>query len=482
MVLVLFTTFYVQAEPIKNECINAELMKKDAEELYKKLKRAHYDLFVNIPQKRMDQYYVDLIESISGCLDKDMFSIILQKFVSKGQVAHARIELPRHLYIEYQDNQGTFFPLGVKSDGRKLWVIQNFSGNSDIKVGDEIISINGAPTITVLNQLRSYLSADTDRMFGGFMEFYFAMLMWFEYGTVTNYVLEINDNGTIKKHKANAITIEQRNNRAKKEEKVLQLDWQRVSEMKNGHIGYLRSGPFFNTVSNAEDMWDNTAFKKFIDQAFQSFTEQKAQAILIDLRDNPGGDNSFSDLMMQWIADKPFKFASTFNVKVSDEFKASNESRLATSKAHQKNKDNTSAQYKKAYDKKQAGIYFEHKLPTNNPGNKRVNIPVFMLINRHSYSNAVFVAAMAQDYHFATILGEETSDLATTYGAMEHFNLTNSGIIVGFPKAFIVRPNGDQTIRGVVPDYIIETPLIESENDPVLNEAINFIEREVKNN
>lgn len=65
---------------------------------------------------------------------------------------------------------------------------------------------------------------------------------------------------------------------------------------------------------------------------------------------------------------------------------------------------------------------------------------------------------------------------------MEHFNLTNSGIIVGFPKAFIVRPNGDQTIRGVVPDYIIETPLIESENDSVLNEAINFIEREVKNN
>jgi C-terminal processing protease CtpA/Prc len=82
------------------------------------------------------------------------------------------------------------------------------------------------------------------------------------------------------------------------------------------------------------------------------------------------------------------------------------------------------------------------------------------------------VAALAQDAKFATILGEETSDLATTYGAMEQFTLPRTSIEVGFPKAHIVRPSGDTAARGVVPDIAIPTPLLESKDDPVLRRAV----------
>ncbi len=97
---------------------------------------------------------------------------------------------------------------------------------------------------------------------------------------------------------------------------------------------------------------------------------------------------------------------------------------------------------------------------------------VYVLINRHSYSNAVQVAAMSQDYGFAMIVGEETSDLATTIGAMEQFTLSRTGITVGFPKAEIIRVNGDTSARGVVPDIVIDTPVIESTSDVVLQRAL----------
>jgi C-terminal processing protease CtpA/Prc len=100
---------------------------------------------------------------------------------------------------------------------------------------------------------------------------------------------------------------------------------------------------------------------------------------------------------------------------------------------------------------------------------------VYLLVNRHSYSNAVMVAALAQDLGFATILGEETSDLATTYGAMEQLTLSRTGIVVGFPKALIVRPNGSRAARGVVPDVAIPTPLVESADDPVLQRALEIV-------
>jgi C-terminal processing protease CtpA/Prc len=101
---------------------------------------------------------------------------------------------------------------------------------------------------------------------------------------------------------------------------------------------------------------------------------------------------------------------------------------------------------------------------------------VFLLIDRQSYSNAVSVAALVQDYKFGTVLGEETSDMATTYGAMEQFRLPNTGIMVGYPKAYIIRPNGDTRPRGVTPDVPIRTPVVQSPADEVLRKAVTIVQ------
>ena len=102
---------------------------------------------------------------------------------------------------------------------------------------------------------------------------------------------------------------------------------------------------------------------------------------------------------------------------------------------------------------------------------------VHLLVNRHSYSNTVNVAAIVQDYRFGDILGEETADLASTLGAMETFTLPNSGIVVGYPKARILRPNGDAKPRGVVPDFAIATPVRASAKDVVLERALAHVHR-----
>jgi hypothetical protein len=77
-----------------------------------------------------------------------------------------------------------------------------------------------------------------------------------------------------------------------------------------------------------------------------------------------------------------------------------------------------------------------HAIPLVEPREgRRFTGAVCLLINRQSYSNAVLVAAIAQDYGFATVIGEETADLASTFGAAEKFTLPGTGIEVSFPKA-----------------------------------------------
>ena len=93
---------------------------------------------------------------------------------------------------------------------------------------------------------------------------------------------------------------------------------------------------------------------------------------------------------------------------------------------------------------------------------------VWVLIDRHSFSNAAVVAALLQDLGIATIMGEETADLATTYGAVESFALPHSGASITYPKAYMVRPSGSLDVRGVVPDFLIAPNAIGQADDDML--------------
>jgi C-terminal processing protease CtpA/Prc len=252
---------------------------------------------------------------------------------------------------------------------------------------------------------------------------------------------------------------------------ALNLDYtQRVAQLLPNGLAYLRPGIFLNIDS--EDTYDARAFNAFIDGAFESFLAAGAHTLLVDLRDNPGGDNSFSDLMIAWFADEPFRFASAFRIRVSAEAVASNAARLATA-----SENSVSRQLADAYAGAAIGDVVDFPIPLVSPrAGARFEGRVFVLVNRRSFSNSVLTAAIVQDHNFGRVLGEPTSDLATTYGAMERFTLANTGLSVGFPKAYIVRPSGDARIQGVTPDVAIVTPIIQTGDDHVLQEALRIIQ------
>ena len=197
---------------------------------------------------------------------------------------------------------------------------------------------------------------------------------------------------------------------------------------------------------------------------------------MLDLRNNPGGDSSFSDPMIAWFADRPFRFASKFLIKSSVAAAASNQARLEKIPG---GTETVSHMFAKSYAQTPIGEVFDFEIPFAEPRQgDRYKGAVYVLINRHSYSNAVNVAAIIQDYDFGTIVGEKTSDMATTYGAMESFVLPNTGIKVSFPKAHIIRPSGDEKTDGVTPDILIESAIVPQTQDIVLNHLLDILKQE----
>jgi hypothetical protein len=458
---------------------SARDIRSDFKELYQNLRAAHYNLYANTPKREFDRLYRSYLSGLDRPMAPLEVKALFQRFAASSRVAHCNINFLMEELSAYQQNGGRSMPLSIRVKEGKTYIVENYSGSDGISAGDELVSIDGKDMSVWLPRLMRNLSADNDYLAHALLEFQFPALLWLELGPAERFELGVRKgDGGINRVTVPALTGQQIQSIAAENPKPPAVDWHgREARMLEDGIAYLRPGVFMNLEAGAVNILDNSAFSKFIDDSFESFIEAGAKALLIDLRNNPGGDNSFSDLMMSWIADKPFKFAADFRIKASRQAVAANNARL-----HLVPDDPTHPvrQLARGYASHKIGDVFSFDLSSTQPrAGRRFERRVFMLINRHSHSNSANVAALAQDYGFATVLGEATSDLVTTYGAMEHFKLPKTGILVGFPKAHIIRPRGDARPSGVMPDIEIEDPVVTTARDAMLDEAIRIVHSKI---
>lgn len=446
---------------------SAEQLRQDFQQLYQDLQRGSYDLFAHIAKDALDQSFQRYLAEINKPMTELQAHKHFMQFVALAQIAHTRIDFPTAQYREFLKAGGKTLPFTFRIDGDEVRVASYFGAATQVQPDDRLLSINGIPITEFLPVLQRYLAADNVQLLAGLTGEQIAPLLWLHEGERPAYTLILqrrHSDETYVLQQATLTHSEQTqhasavnaDSAAGNNENTTSSgsDEPRQHRILANNIGYLQPGPFYNVYATTDaQIWDTTEFHRFIDEAFSAFVNANVAAVIIDLRNNPGGTNSFSDHMLAWFADQPFRFASDFRVRVSELSRAANRARMPANGPA----DAITLQLEQFYDGHQQGEVFSFPLNNTKPHDKPRNIAgsgvkVLLLINRYSYSNAVSVAAIAQDYHFASVIGEPTADLATTYGAMETFTLQHTGIVVGYPKALIIRPNGDTRAAGVVPD------------------------------
>lgn len=448
-------------------------LRADFTAMYEGLQSAAFDLFAFTPKAKLDRTFQEILSSLEKPMTLLKAQIRFEEFASLVQMGHARVNFPYAVWTKHLSDGGKGFPLSIRVVAGKTMVAQNQSGLDEIGRGDELVKLNGVPMPEWLKRTERHVSAETPYMAHSLMEYDFPMYLWVELGEVADFdILLRKPGGKTLKLRVPARTGAEMKTFAAAQPPGLSLDTpMRDAKILENNVGYLRPGPFYNAeAKTGAEQWDVSGFRSFIDGAFVKFNAAKVERLIIDLRGNPGGDNLFSDVMVAWFADRPFRFFSQFKVRVSPQSTKANADRLENDAEAA---GPVSRQYAAMYEKAKPGDIVDFELPLTEPRqDERFRGKVFLLVDRQSYSNTVAVAALVQDYGFGKILGEETSDMATTYGAMEQFKLPNTGIAVGYPKARIVRPNGDLHSRGVTPDIAIRIPVVQTPADEVLQRAV----------
>lgn len=463
------------AAPGATAMLSAAELRQDLDQLYATLQSAHYDLYARRDRASYDALHARLRARLDRPMSTEEARLAFQRFIAFGRVAHARIDLPFDRWAAFREGGGKALALSLRVQDGKVYVLSDPADADDVAPGDRVLAIDGQPAIDWLGRVGELVSADNPYLLHAQMEGLLPFLAWLALGEVDGLQLELaDDDGGSRQVWLPATTRADIETAEAAGRVPASLDLSgRDARMLDGRIAYLRPGPFYDIRPEADSPWDRSHFRAWLDEAFADFIAAGATDLLLDLRDNPGGDNSFSDLVLAWFADEPFRFSPAFEIRVSAATVASNQSRLD---ALPEDAGGASAEMAALFQNQPMGSVVRYEIPLVAPREApRFGGSVHVLVNRHSYSNAVSVAAVVQDYGFGRVLGEETADLASTLGAMEHFTLENSGFRVGYPKARILRPSGDATPRGVVPDVALAAPVVQGPDDPVLQAALAHI-------
>ncbi|MGF1455156.1 MAG: S41 family peptidase [Alphaproteobacteria bacterium] len=467
-----------QEQPFDGEFMSAEDVKADFTKLYSGLQSGHYDLYIHEPKSAYDALFRQLNTRITESMPRSEALLLFQEFTAFGRISHASIDITDVIRKRYRSADERIFPIIPSIVDGRFFVKENQSSQTAIKPGDEIISLNGRPMAAWLERLESLISGDTAALRLAQLEagFSYWLLLHNDY-TADMQVQVIHASGDQETYLISALNDAER--LANQPESTNQFELpihERTARMLDDQIAYLRPGPFYN-FENPDQLYDPKGFVTFIDGAFGTFVEAGANALILDMRNNPGGSNTLSDPMVAWFADEPFKFASSFRVKSSPEAQASNQARLDSNPDAD---DTVSTRYAQLYSETPYGEVFEYDIPLVKPrSGTKFEGRVFALVDRQSYSQAVNVAATLQDYGFGIVLGEDTTDFATTIASVETFRLPISNAEVRFPKALIIRPSGDDTPGPVTPDVPIERPIEATESDVVLQRAVSHIKNDL---
>lgn len=334
--------------------------------------------------------------------------------------AHLGIVQPawRKQAREFLQSGGAFFPFEVQVDvGGELAVRAELGGKTSPYARQRIERINGVPAKQVADKLLGLVHGDTPEFRAQLLSRRFWFFYWKVYGAPARFDLSVG--GQVLQRAASTA-----------QGQALQL----ADDAPFDHMFHLKSlGNDTALLTLNTFLWpDMEAFRAFTTAVFTRLRDEKVKTLLIDVRENGGGNDDMWKDILRHIADKPFRNASTGIKKVIAGRVGAGEQlgdvvHLSVTSWVQPHADNP--------------IHFSGQ--------------VFVLVGGATYSSAVLFANVVQDFGFGQVVGAAGYARARQSGGLQSRSLPHTGLEIISPRFILDRPSGLREPVLVRPDIVL---------------------------
>lgn len=442
-----------------NTLLTVKEMHADIDFWFKKIEEVHPNPFLNISKEELNLMCKNKKQEISTPLSHLQFYKKIAPIITTIGDGHTRISLTSDFMNFYFSKRLLFpFQIEILADSN-MRIINNYSSNNEIKSGDTIISINQRFCKNIVDELLLYSQGES---------YDYRTSIYSEDVSKINLVLEEEkfelsfSNGL--KETVSGISLDSLLNSVKRSKPLL-----RNSE----HFSYntLDSNIHYITIMEFSD--DPDIFEKKIDSIFRKIPNEIGQYLILDVRNNVGGDSRLGEIIINRIYEGSY---TTFS-----------------SSAHKKSKSYKNFLKKTlvwwlrplvglAYNMQLKSNYGELSYFRENPYIHdstciKFKGQVYVISGLHNFSSGTAFVGIIKDYKVAPIIGEETGGQANSFGDIYPFDLPNSHLWCSASVKIFIRPNGDETSRGgYLPDYFIgDNPI--TDKDEMLERTLQLIKQ-----
>lgn len=187
----------------------------------------------------------------------------------------------------------------------------------------------------------------------------------------------------------------------------------------------------FNRFNNPKNM------QLFADSMFLALREKNITNLIIDLRNNGGGNSAVGDVLFRYISPKPFLQMGKALMRITP-----------TTLRLQGKQQPAPGWY--FYNSEENGKLIAPLTPEE--GHYEGN--VYLLISHHTFSSAGSFAWAFKHFNMGTVIGEESGGMNVSFGDILYYKLPVSGLYctISF-KRFWQYGASEKDIHGTLPDY-----------------------------
>ncbi|GAT61649.1 peptidase family S41 [Paludibacter jiangxiensis] len=492
---------------------SVKALRSDVDFVHHKLEKLHPSLYRYISKQELDRKFDSLKTSIASPMTSNEFFFRISPVVASVRQGHTRIfpltrRLTKQEMVKARKNGASpVMKLHLGWVDHRLYLLKTTASDSTLKPGSEILSLDSITPQQLFAKYAPTFASDGfnttfhDRLFNK----KFASYFYYETGVRDSVLCKVSNGGVVR-----SVWLKPPERQKKKQEKPLsspsdaEKQKKRVFEHQKKVQGYdALTGEFSKNlrfmgqdssvaVLTVKDFVKGK-YKRFYADNFRKIDSVQTRALVLDLRDNTGGDLSDIQCLYSYLAENNFRFVkpavvtSKTSLWHDDYFNASSPSQFAlrvlgTPGWLVYNTFTTLITHKKA-----DGRYYFYYPPIwqKHPKANRFKGKVYVLINGCSFSASSIISANLKGSGRAIFVGEETGGAynGCVAGQMPSFTLPGSKLKMSFGLLEVVTPyvfNPDG--RGVMPDVPVVPTLDDrlKSTDPELKWVMDNLDKQGK--
>lgn len=405
----------------------------------------HPNPYTVISQKDFKNKVEIIKEHLNDSLTLKEFYRLTAPFVASLKDGHTKLGFPGRKILDPKDY---LFPFAVKTKINEPYLVvteQIDSTYNQLPIGAEITSINNVSSKKIIEKIIENTSGESEayrlKMGADFNMFGIVLDAYYDFNSGF-YDVQYKNNQKLYNVKIQAVTIPQlmtilQNKKNTNTSKIQTPDFELIlkPEIKTAIINF--------TYMN-----DEAKFESFLKDSFQKIKENNITNLVIDIRENGGGNSALGNQLLKYISKVPFSQYKETIIKYSQLQKD-----IYKSFCNTENVNCNTYNYIKTKPNNTFETIEDLNFITPNLPEERFNGKVFLLTSTRTYSSAMNFAQAFKYYKIGEINGEETGGWVVSYGDFIPTELPNTKLKMSISsKKFYTIGTNNNDLHGVKPD------------------------------